>query len=382
MNHQNLEKIKVAILGGALNSAAGSAHFSALRLVNQYEIVAGCFSRDFEINRQMAFHYGVDENRIYESFDLLINEEKGIIDALIILTPTDQHSLQVLKCIKANIPVICEKALACNSLDAFQIKDELSRNNGFLSVIYNYLGYPMIRELKEIISSNRFGLPHHIQIEMPQEGFNRIGLDGKPIIPQDWRLHDGIIPTISLDLGVHLHMMIKYLTGEYPISVVATSESYGNFPEVQDNISSIINYSNNISCNMWYSKIATGKRNGLSVRIYLETGSAEWIQEYPENLYLSDNQGNRWVLDRGSSEAKVSNQERYTRFKAGHPAGFIEAFANYYTDIAFALEFYKQNKSPFMNSNCFGINESIEGLLLFEAMSKSSKTGMWQEIEY
>jgi predicted dehydrogenase len=372
--------IKLGFLGGAINSAVGSAHYAAIRLINQLEVVAGCFSRHSDLNEKTAVQYGIDTERVYGSLDDLIVAEKGKIDALVILTPTDQHAEQVLKCIKAGIPVICEKALACSSEEALVIQKEVRAKNGFLAVIYNYLGYPMLRELRRYISTNELGKIIHIQIEMPQEGFNRIGADGKAVVPQNWRLHDGHIPTISLDLGVHLHMMVRYLTGETPLQVVATSDSLGNFREVKDNVSGMIQYSNDIICNLWYSKIALGNRNGLTLRLYGEKGSAEWIQEEPEYLHLANRSGKRWTVDRGSLEVTVSNESRYTRFKAGHPAGFIEAFANYYYDIAASLENYKNKKENFMNDNCFGVEEAFEGLSLLEAIARSGETRSWEFI--
>ncbi len=376
----SIEKLKIAFLGGAINSAVGSAHYSAIRLVNQFELVAGCFSLDKEFNQRTAEQYHVGLNRIYNNIDELIEKEKNNLNAIVVLTPTDQHAEHVIKFIRNNIPVICEKALACTISEAENIKRELEKNKGYLSVIYNYLGYPVFRELRYLILNGNLGKIHHIQIEMPQEGFDRVDTDGNPIVPQTWRLHDGIIPTISLDLGVHLHIMIKYLTGEKPLGVTALSKSFGNFQTVKDDISCIIEYSNDIVCNMWYSKIAIGNRNGLKLRIYGEQGSAEWLQEDPEHLKLADNRGKRWTLDRGSNDAKVCNQPRYSRFKAGHPAGFIEAFANYYTDIAGSLQSYNQNKTAYLNDDCFGITEALEGLHLLDTITRASSSKTWEEI--
>jgi predicted dehydrogenase len=380
MKLQNGKKIKIAFLGGAINSAVGHAHFSATSLDNNFELIAGCFSRNKELNNITAEQYGVYNNRVYDSLSELLLKEKGNLDAIIILTPTDQHTNHVLECIKSGIPIICEKALATNSMEAEKIKIELEKRNGFLAVIYNYLGYPMLRELKNIINLGIIGRIRHLQIEMPQEGFIRKTANGDPIIPQSWRLQDGIIPTISLDLGVHLHMIIKYLTGEMPLMAVSKSKTLGNFNEVIDNVSCLIEYSNNLSCNMWYSKFALGKRNGLALRVYGEKGSAEWVQENAEYLYLANNQGHKWIVDRGSNEVGICNQPRYTRFKAGHPAGFIEAYANHYFDIADSIGHYLIDSNHHMNVDCFGINESLEGLFLFEAISKSSITGTWENV--
>ena len=164
---------------------------------------------------------------------------------------------------------------------------------------------------------------------MPQEGFSRLDAQGNKPQPQTWRLSDGKVSTISLDLGVHLHHIIDYLTGEYPLQVVADAASYGWFDDVIDNVSCMLRYSGGLHCQMWYSKSALGQRNGLKVRVYGDKGSAEWLQIQPEELLISTVDGRREILDRASS-VDVANLDRYNRFKAGHPAGFIEAFANIY----------------------------------------------------
>lgn len=379
MVYNSSNKIKVAFLGGASNSVVGPAHYSALNLDNTFELVAGCFSRHDDINIETGLEYGVEKHRIYKNSKELIHNEKDNIDAVIILTPTNQHTEQVLDFINNNIPVICEKALTGSVKEAEKIKNVLKEKNGFLTVIYNYLGYPIIRELKHKIKQGSLGKINHIQIEMPQESFIKINKEGNPITPQEWRMKDGVVPTISLDLGIHLHMFIRYLTDERPLNVVSKSNSYGNFSEIKDNINCIVEYTNNLTCNMWYSKIAIGNRNGLKIRVYGEKGSAVWLQEIPEILDLANSKGQRWKMDRGNTEAEICNQKRYSRFKVGHPAGFIEAFANYYQDIAQALQSHKNNM-PINFEECFTIDEAYEGIQLFEAIEKSNKSKSWQKV--
>jgi len=371
--------INVAFVGGGINSAVGSAHYAAINLDRNFKLVSGFFSRNNVINEQSAQKYRIEKKRLYYSIEELILNEKNNLDAIIILTPTDQHANQVIKCLKNGIPVICEKALARSKEEINKINKSLVENNGYLAVIYNYLGYPIIRELKEIISNGILGEIIHIQIEMPQESLIKKNKNGNPIIPQKWRMEDKIIPTISLDLGVHLHMLNKYLLAQKPIRVVAKSESKGNHNSIIDNVNCLIEYSDNTICNMWFSKIASGARNGMKIRIYGKKGSAEWIQENPEILYLADSQGKRWILDRTHPDAIVCNQKKYERFKAGHPAGFIEAFANYYNDIAESLKNYI-SIGKFISEEVFGIDESDEGIILFEAVDRSSKENRWIEL--
>jgi len=134
-----------------------------------------------------------------------------------------------------------------------------------------------------------------------------------------------------------------------------------------------------LEINMWYSKIAIGNRNGLKIRLYGQKGSAEWLQEIPEIIKVAYSTGRRCIIDRGNDEVEVCNQQRYTRFKVGHPAGFIEAYANYYQDIANALQNYKKNNTIIFK-DCFGIEEAYEGMKLFEAIQRSSRSKSWETV--
>jgi predicted dehydrogenase len=135
-----------------------------------------------------------------------------------------------------------------------------------------------------------------------------------------------------------------------------------------------------MSCNIWYSKCALGNRNGLNLRVYGDKGAVRWVQEDPEVLHLADNHGRRSIIDRATNGVSVCNQPRYCRFKAGHPAGFIEAFANYYDDLAEAIREHKKGNSAYISEHSYGIQEALEGLKLFEAASRSSKSGRWENI--
>jgi predicted dehydrogenase len=369
----------VAFLGGAYESAVGRVHRIAVEMDQRFELVAGCFSRNPETNQKSAARYGVVASRTYSNLDDLLGSESSRIDGILILTPTNQHKSQVMRCLAAGVPVICEKALVTCSEEASEIRSLLLQGGSFLAVTYNYTGYPMIRELRHMIEQGRFGKVQQIHVEMPQEGFARIGNNGNPIVPQDWRLHDGPVPTISLDLGVHLHMMVRFLTGEKPVEVAATSNTYGNFTQIIDNVSCIARYTNNLNCNIWYSKTALGYRNGLKLRLFGESGTAEWLQENPEYLHLADNHGRRMIIDRASSDVEISNQNRYTRFKAGHPSGFIEAFANYYFDTADSLGTYLDNNGH-SNPHVFGIEEALEGIKMLEAIAESSTNKCWAKV--
>ena len=370
----------IGIIGGGINSAVGKSHLSAIMLLqNMFKIVTASFSRHSLINEKTNEQIGLKSDKIYNDYKKMINENKGIIDIIVVLTPTDQHHEQVIYALRNHISVICEKALT-DSLDkAILIKKSLEKSKAELYVIYNYLGYPMIKELRHMIESGTFGKIFSIHIEMPQEGYIK-NIEGKPVVPQDWRLNQkNHISYLSLDLGVHLHMFIKYLINKEPIRVVATQKSFGNFDKIDDDVNAIIEYSDNVVCNMWYSKSAIGYRNGQKIRIFGSEGSGTWTQMNPEILNFSDNYGNSFVIDRNSPEIKIAKLEKYNIFKGGHPIGFTEALRNYYFDI---YQKHKQRKTSIKSDvkEVFGFEEAYNGLKLFHSISSSMIEKKWIDI--
>lgn len=364
-----VDKIKLAVIGGGLNSAVGYAHYSALILSNKFEIVCGNFSRNSETNKKTAEVYGV--NKLYSDYKTMILEEKDNIDMVVILTPSDQHYEQLSYVMELGMPVVCEKSLITNDLELQNLKEKI--NNNFVAVVFNYLCYPMLKELREIVKKGDIGKILQVQIEMPQEGFLKY-MNGEPLKPQSWRLVDGIVPTLSLDLATHTYSIVKFLTDEVPVEVVAIENTFGNFNNIVDDINCIIKYTNNVVCNMWYSKVALGNRNGLRVRIFGTNGSVEWYQLEPEVLHISDKTGKLSIIDRGSEGLLTANEFKYNRFKVGHPVGFIEALANFYEDVH--DDFHRVNK----HRVTFGIEQSEECIKLLESISKSAREKKWVQL--
>lgn len=371
--------IRLGFIGGGVNSAVGSSHFIAARMDSLFQIAAGCFSRNEEVNMLTAEKWRIPQNHVYSNWNELIAKEKPNIDALVILTPTPEHYDSVVAAVNAGFPVICEKAMAVSSKEAKSIEDAVNKAKGFLAVTFNYTGYPMIRELRQMIRQGQLGRITQVHIEMPQEGFARLDSNGNPMVPQNWRLTDGLIPTISLDLGVHVVHMVDFLTGEKPIELVATQTTLGRFHQVVDNTKAMVRYTNDMESTFWFSKGALGHRNGFRLRVYGEKASAEWFQMNPEVIAFNDNCGRQTLIDRANVDVHLAQQNRYNRFKSGHPAGFHEAFANLYADIAQQLE-EQGNKTQTPNDYVFSARQAREGLEVLEAIALSSNERCWVKI--
>lgn len=370
---------QIAFIGGGINSAIGEVHKAACQMDGFFKLVAGAFSSHPEINRKTAEAWNVEPSRTYSTYQELLDSEQGKIDAVVILVPTDLHKEVALCALEKKIPVICEKSLAVSVEEGLEIAKAVKNSNSFFCTTYNYTGYPMVRELAEMIKQGELGSIQQIQIEMPQEGFLRLQQDGNFATPQAWRLKETSIPKISLDLGSHLHNMVQFLTKEKPIRIVADEATFGNFPQIIDNVGALAQYTNGLKAQFWFSKTALGQRNGLRIRIYGNKGSAEWFQLEPEILKTCDAYGKISLIDR-TGNLQIANLPRYNRFKAGHPAGFIEAFANYYQDIAESLSKFLKD-GLFSSQYVCGISGSLESLVMMEAAARSAKTLKWEEIQ-
>jgi len=370
--------LKLGFIGGALCSAVGYAHFASCMMDNRWSLESGCFAPDSTENLDTARAYGVASDRLYDRWEEMLVGERGRLDAIVVLTPIPFHCAIVTACLKEGFPVICEKALTASVAEVERVMEVRDAVKGFLAVTYNYSGYPMVRELRSLIRKGALGRILHFQAEMPQEGLIRVDAHGHKIAPQPWRLADEPIPMVHLDLAAHLHQLIHYLTGQEPLEVVSDQGTHGLF-DVIDNVTCLCRYSEGVQGQIWFSKSALGHRNGLRLRIYGSDASAQWFQGNPEELVLSFSDGRRQVVDRAST-LEVAGMRRYNRFKAGHPAGFIEAFANLYSDIADCLRQYKST-GQWASEEVFGAELAAEGLRMLEAMVRSAQRKSWQQVD-
>jgi len=364
---------KLAFIGGSINSIAGYPHFIASQMDKRFEVIAGVFSTDSTTNKQTAKEWYV--KNLYSDYQELIQKEKNNIDAIVILTHTPLHIEIILELLKENIPIICEKPLVSSIEELQKIEKVYDSSKHFMVVTNNYSGYPMIRELQHKIQNGELGNILHIRLKMPQESFLRPPKSVK--YPQKWRLKDGFIPMISLDLGAHLHHLAYFLLQIEPSKVMATYAKFSKY-NVVDDVNMFLEYKNGIKGNIWLSKTALGNRNGLHIEVYGSNASASWHQETPEQLEFAYSTGQKVIIDRGSDIQMLPNP-LYNRMTPGHPSGFIESFANLYNDIANSLDNYKNNKQ-YNSIYVYDFGHAKNGLHLLHNASISNQKKEWINI--
>ena len=372
------KKFQLGFLGGGVNSTIGNIHNIASKLDSRWILASGFFSRDKTVNLESARSYGVSLERTYYSLENFIKNEKKRIDAVAVLVPTPARYKYILKLLKNNIPIISEKPLVDNFNQCINLQKILTKDN-FLRVTYNYVGYPLIRELKCMIDKNYFGRIKQIHFEIPQDAFTFN--TSKKINPKKWRLKDGYIPNVSHDLGSHLLSLSSYLLREFPNKVMCNYFQSSQFKNLIDNGYFWLNFKSGIKGTFWISKSIPGIRNGLRLRIFGDKKGSEWLQTKPEELNIYNESGSIEKIDNLTFKLE-SYKKKYSRYKVGHPAGFLEAFANLYYDYADQLDSFCNYKEKSFNQKkvIFDIKNSVYISKFFNAATKSNKTNKWIKV--
>ena len=360
--------LQIGFVGGAIDSAVGNSHRIASQMDGHFQLVAGSFSRSRDKNLRTAREWNVAVERAHDDVMALIDAEKHTLDAVAVLTPVFSHASIIAALLDSGLTVISEKPLVANLQECEALESLLKSKSPQLAITFNYTGYPMVRELKSRIVRGDLGTVRSMRLTMQQEGYLRKTSTGDPVRPQTWRLEDRDIPTVHLDLGMHVLQMQDFLVPGNAEKVWSRMDSFGSFPQVIDDADFAYYCDTGVFVHAWWGKAALGYPNGMSVEVFGDDGSARWVQANPEQLLLRGATGIESSIHRGSLGNVTAGESRYNRFKAGHPDGFLEAFANVYCDIATAI----RNNDYSGNDYVFTLDQSRRLLALLQNGSENA----------
>jgi predicted dehydrogenase len=327
----NSHTLKVGVVGGADISAVGFAHKSALALLDGVEVTSGCFSRDGIVNRRSGEFWGLASAGTKDSASSVFEDPN--VDLCLILTPTPSHENHIDLAIAATMPFVSEKSLTTDASSTRRLMAETNSKNLFARVIQNYTGFPMIREMAAIVRSPEFGVLRSARLRMLQDSFVRVPRSGAFSLPQAWRQEDFNIPTLYLDLGVHLIGVFEFVSGLTLRPLSTLNGRTGRVPGVIDYTTSIGTAGQGAIVSLTFGKTTPGLQNDMVIEVESDDLALEWSLSNPDTIQIGQLDGSRQSIFRGLSDNKVASEIRYQRFKAGHPTGFVEGLANYYQDV-------------------------------------------------
>ena len=269
-------KIRLGILGGGGDSLIGILHRIASSMYDQYQIVGGVFNPIWKENIGFAEQIGLPTNRIYLNFDKMIEEELKLplserMQVVSVLTPNFLHFPMAKKLLENGFNVICEKPMTTSYEEALVLKDTLNKVNTVFAVTYTYTGYPMIRQMRQMIADGVIGKVQKIDAQYYQGWINPI-IHNKDLRANTWRLdpEKGGISCCIGDIGTHAFDMLEYVS-QLKIKSVLADLNYvyeDNKMDVDGTV--LLRCENGAKGVICTSQIASGEENSFIVKVYGE----------------------------------------------------------------------------------------------------------------
>ena len=328
-------KVKLGILGGGGDSLIGVLHRIASAMHDKYEVIGGVFNPSWEENIGFAKKIGLPTNRIYIDFDTLIEKELLLpeserMQVVSILTPNFLHFSMAKKLLENGFHVICEKPMTTTFEEAVILKETLQKANTVFAVTYTYTGYPMIRQMREMIKSGVLGTIQKVDAQYYQGWINPIIHDTEKRATT-WRLNpekSGISCCVG-DIGTHAFEMLEFVSGHKIESVLADLNYLYSDNKMDIDGTILLRCNQNVKGVICVSQIATGEENSFVVKVYGDKAGLKWEQENPNYLYLMQDGKPLQVLKPGhtyNSELSLDG----TKLPPGHPEGIFDAMGNIY----------------------------------------------------
>jgi predicted dehydrogenase len=267
------------------------------------------------------------------------------IDAVSIVTPNHLHYGAVRAFLEAGVHVICDKPLATTVPEVECLARIARSSKRVCAVTYNYSGYPLVRHAREIIGSGALGELRVVQVEYAQSWLAE-ALEESNQKQASWRTDParaGVAGAAS-DIGTHAFHLAEFVTGLRVHQLAADLSTHVAGRRLDDNAQIMLRLANGARGSMWVSQVATGNENGLRLRVYGEHGGLEWSQEDPDRLHHARLGESTRVIRRAALDGAAVFSA--TRVPAGHPEGYIEAFAQLYLDIAELIDATNEGRPP------------------------------------
>jgi predicted dehydrogenase len=374
-------RLRLAVIGGGPGSVIGEVHRIAARLDGYYDIVAATLSSDPERARRAGIAIGVPEDRAYPSASALIKSEAeraDRADVVAVMTPNDSHYEICSLALDAGFHVICDKPLTTDLVSAVSLARKVKAAGAEFCLTHCYTGYPMVRQARAMVRAGAIGPVRQLHLQYVQ------GYLAAEDVPPGWRLDPARIggSMILIDIGTHAHHLGAYVTGLDLESLCADVGHVVPGRQVDDYASLLLRYSNGARGSMWVTNAASGAEHGLSFRIFGQAGGLEWHQEEPNSLVHRKREGFEEIVTRRKDSLVVDAARQVTRVEIGHPEGYLEAFANLYSDFARAVVARMRNESSDQIDRAFPtVEDGVKGLAFVEAAIQSSALRSWKPVE-
>ena len=382
-----MTRLRMGLVGGGEGAFIGAVHRIAAELDGRIELVCGAFSSDPSRSKRFGQElYDLPPNRSYGTFNEMVTEELRLpteerMHFVVIAVPNHLHFPVAESSLQAGFHVVSDKPVTFDLGEARTLRALAEEKDLLFGLTHNYTGYPMVKEARELIKTGALGSIRRVIVEYIQ-GWLAERLETQGNKQAIWRTDPRFSGSAGCmgDIGTHGENLLEYVTGLEIDSLCADLTTFVPGRLLEDDGNVLLRFSNGARGVLLASQIAVGEENGLKLRVYGERASLEWVQTDPNSLVV------RWP-DRpfevrrtggpGVSEAATAA----TRLPAGHPEGFLEAFAVLYRNFAAALEARLAGRDPTSDELDFPtIDDGVRGMAFIDAVVDSSKRGgVWTD---
>lgn len=337
MSRTGDRRLVAGMVGGGAGADIGKTHRFAMRLDDRFVLAAGVFGRDAHSSRATGAALGVDPDRVYDDHAQMAAAESARedgCDVVVIATPNDSHFEIAKTFLEAGISIVCEKPVTSTVAEAAELARLADEKNLVYAVPHVYSAYAMVRHAAWLVRSGALGAIRLVVAEHAS-GWNAAPLERIGHKQAGWRTDPEMAGRASVvgDLGTHAYHLTRYVTGLDGEHVSARMDTLVPGRRVFDNANITARLTGDVPATIWASMAATGHVHGLRIRVFSENASLEWAHEDPHRLIVRGLDGEARTLTEGMATLSA-DATRLTRVGLGHAEGFIEAFGNFYRDVA------------------------------------------------
>lgn len=370
----------MGMVGGGRGAFIGGVHRMAAALDGQIELVCGAFSGDPEKSKASGADLFLPPDRVYGSYAEMIEKEKQLpegvrMDFISIVTPNHVHFGPAKMALENGFHVVCDKPLSFNMEEALELEALVEKTGLIFALTHNYTGYPMVKQARAMVSHGDLGEIRKVVVEYPQ-GWLATRIEESGQKQADWRTdptRSGIAGAMG-DIGTHAENLAEYITGLQITEVCADLTAFVKGRKLDDDGNVLLRFHNGAKGVLHASQISVGEENNLNIRVYGEKGGLEWHQMEPNTLVA------KW-LDKPTQLLRTGVGELYpeagahTRIPAGHPEGYLEAFASIYRNFAYCVQARLAGKSPDPLYVDFPtVSDGVRGMRFIERVVASSNS--------
>ncbi len=373
-------KLRMGMVGGGKDAFIGSIHRLAANMDGLIEVVAGALSINPEVAKESGKMLFLSEDRTYTTFEEMIEKESKLpadkrIDFVTIVTPNFAHFAPAMLALEKGFHVVIEKPITFTIDEAKQLKKKVEETGLLLCLTHTYSGYPMVRQARTMVKEGVFGKIRKIYVEYPQGWLSKMS-EKEGNAQAAWRTdpkRSGKAGAMG-DIGTHAAHLAEFISGLKITHLCADLNIMVPGRALDDDGNVLLKFDNGAAGVLMASQVAAGEENALKIRIYGELGGLEWAQQEPNTLLVKWLDKPTQILRAGTNGFLAKEALFNTRTPAGHPEGYLEAFANLYRNFALALSARIDGSKPAEYLDYPGVADGIRGMAFIDNVVKSGQS--------